>query len=539
MVHAHNVYVTTNNGVVFGEHIPFARDVSPVVNATLDVFKGIPFAVPPIGQMRFRKPLPIPDWSEPWNATYYRKQCWQLFLQNFTDPQDEDCLYLNIWSPDVTGPPKPVMVWIHGGGFVLGTANIGPYDGTVLTSFYDIVYVSINYRLNGFGFLSTGDEELPGNYGLWDQVLALKWIKENIAAFGGDPERITIFGQSAGGASVGFHLVQEESWNYFHRAIMLSGTTMSPWAQETNPANAREDAFLLGRLAGCGVTTTSRELADCLRQVDAYRLTVAITTNNIPLGPVVDGDFFQSDSRSLLNRGHFKKCNVLFSTTADDGTIITARAYPTELLTRFPNSDFETFTAKLGRFMYTYTNDLIVRSIQQQYVDWSKRDAENTNYFNDFVRVSTDEGFLCPAEYTARVYAEANLPVYRALFNHLPKYSTWPDPFVKWRGIAHSEDNPYTFGRGFNPERGHVFTLQEEDLSLNMMQYYTNFAKTGNPNIDLENNTVTSHWEPFTLTNQFVKDLQLDLGDLYGLRASYCAVWNNLIPELITQSGIY
>lgn len=172
----------------------------------------------------------------------------------------------------------------------------------------------------------------------------------------------------------------------------------------------------------------------------------------------------------------------MFSTTADDGTIITARAYPTELLTRRPNSDFETFTAKLGRFLYTYTNDLIVRAIQQQYVDWSTRDVENTNYFYDFVRVSTDEGFLCPADYTARVYAEANLPVYRALFNHLPKYSTWPDPFVKWRGIAHSEDNPYTFGRGFNPERGHVFTLQEEDLSLNMMQYYTNFAKTGYAN---------------------------------------------------------
>ncbi|PIK49377.1 putative acetylcholinesterase [Apostichopus japonicus] len=326
-------------------------------------------------------------------------------------------------------------------------------------------------------------------------------------------------------------------------SILQSGNTMSPWGQETEINNARSDAFLLGRAAGCGLLSSSRDLADCLRGIDAYRLTVAInavllqTTNNIPLGPVVDGDFFLSKSRSLLNMGQFKRCNVILGSTADDGTIVTARAYPSELLADVPVSDYETFTEKLAQFTYTYSNDVIVRAIQQQYVDWKERDDDSTNYFYDFVNVATDEAFLCPAEYMGRAYSKAGLSVYRALFNHKPEQSTWPDRLVKWRGVAHSEDNPFTFGRGFNPDRGHTFSSDEATLSLAMMEYYTNFAKTGNPNQNSDGDVVESEWEPFTLTEPYMKELKPKLGNLIGFRASYCAMHNNLIPDLITNTG--
>ncbi|XP_018536670.2 cholinesterase [Lates calcarifer] len=152
----------------------------------------------------------------------------------------EDCLYLNVWTPtvDKTNPPLPVMVWIYGGGFTGGTASLDLYDGRFLTQTENVIVVSMNYRIGAFGFLSLPDNKnVPGNAGLKDQQLALKWVSKNIAAFGGDPSQVTIFGESAGSGSVGFQVLSPGSQEYFQRAIMESGAPNAPWGTMSHEEN--------------------------------------------------------------------------------------------------------------------------------------------------------------------------------------------------------------------------------------------------------------------------------------------------------------
>ncbi|PIK55601.1 putative acetylcholinesterase isoform X2 [Apostichopus japonicus] len=455
--------VTTSNGVVFGQAVAFNRSSPPLVDTSIHEFLGVPYAKPPIGDLRFRKPEAVDDWSEPWNATFFRPRCWQLAVErNGTDPQDEDCLYLNVWSPDVTRQNIPVMVWIHGGGFVEGASSDLNFDGKVLVAMNDVIMVSMNYRLNAFGFLATGDDELKGNYGLWDQNEALKWIKQNIAAFGGDPNNISLFGQSAGGASVGHHLIAQQSWDYFHRALLISGNMMSPWGLETDIAKARSDAFLLGRLIGCADGLTSAELVTCLRTKDAKEISAAAngvlltTTNVIPTVPVIDGEFITADPRLLLANGNFKQCSVIV-------------------------------------------------------------------------------GIHCTSEHTSREYTTNGNTVYRYFFTHLPKTSYWPSA-PRWIGVAHAEDLPFVFGYGFSPFREWEFTSDEEQLSLDIMRYFTNFAKTGDPNNSGDNDGNSdpeSEWKEFEIPGLVLKEFNPNLNDLTGVRADHCRMWNHNIPSMV------
>ncbi|KAJ8035946.1 Acetylcholinesterase [Holothuria leucospilota] len=548
-----DVFVDTKNGRVKGENVHYIYGPKPSVDTYLDVFKSIPFAKPPIGDLRLRKPEPVEDWSGIWDATYFRPQCWQRQNENRTSLQDEDCLYLNIWSPDVTRTGIPVMVWIHGGAFLTGSNVYSIYDGSALVGLNDVVLASINYRLNAFGFLATGDDELLGNYGLWDQSEALKWIKENIAAFGGDPDRITIFGQSAGGASVGLHLIGQPSWNYFYRAMPISGTTVSPWAVETDAAKARNDAFWVGRVAGCGNTTTGAELAECLRGVSAEELVKAAnavtltTTNVIPLVPVIDGEFITDYPLKLLAEGKFKQCDIFIGNTAEDGTLIVIRAYPGQIVAIIPKSDYETFTKKIKRFTYIDKSDITVDAIEQQYIDWAVADDPNSNYFDEFIHIETDEAFHCPAEHTARTYALSGNKVYRYYFNHLPSTSVWPE-LPRWWGIAHAEDIPFFFGWPFLDNFNWPLSEEEITLSLDMMRYYTNFAKTGvfffffwnqrNPNTGGDNDgedDEESHWPEYEVPGLITKEFKPGLQDLHGVRSDYCQLWNRFLIDL----GVY
>ncbi|XP_026670723.1 cholinesterase-like, partial [Ceratina calcarata] len=200
-------------------------------------FQGIPYGKPPVGPLRFKDPVKVDSWTEVLNATENFKYCPQYVVANYVG--QEDCLYLNVFSPVVNFgnitkdyPKKPVMFWIYGGDFATGAA---------LQDFYapdffledDVVFVSLNYRLDVLGFLALDLPGVKGNSGLKDQVLALKWVQRNIAAFGGDPNRVTIFGESAGSASVSFHLLSSQAEGLFHQAILESGTAICPWAYNT------------------------------------------------------------------------------------------------------------------------------------------------------------------------------------------------------------------------------------------------------------------------------------------------------------------
>uniref|UniRef100_A0A8C2RN22 Carboxylic ester hydrolase n=1 Tax=Capra hircus TaxID=9925 RepID=A0A8C2RN22_CAPHI len=293
----------------------------------VSAFLGIPFAEPPVGPRRFLPPEPKRPWPGVLNATAFQSVCYQYVdtlypgfegteMWNPNRELSEDCLYLNVWTPyPRPSSPTPVLVWIYGGGFYSGASSLDVYDGRFLTQAEGTVLVSMNYRVGAFGFLALpGSREAPGNVGLLDQRLALQWVQENVAAFGGDPASVTLFGESAGAASVGMHLLSPPSRGLFHRAVLQSGAPNGPWAT-VGVGEARRRATLLARLVGCppgGAGGNDTELVACLRARPAqdlvdheWRVLPQESVFRFSFVPVVDGDFLSDTPEALINAGDF------------------------------------------------------------------------------------------------------------------------------------------------------------------------------------------------------------------------------------------
>ena len=290
-------------------------------------FLGVPFAAPPVGELRFKAPEPPKDWKP--NVRQTKKHgdvCWQgkmmefltiMFAPNFT--YSEDCLYLDVYSPNIS-LKLPVLFYIHGGGFEYGTALTYPSD---LLALHGVVVVVIQYRLGPFGFLSTGDSAAPGNFGMLDQVEALKWVKENIEHFGGDPSKVTICGLSAGAASVSLHLMSPLSAGLFRQAIAESGVDLSPFAILSVSSSLRFATQLAQKL-NCATSDHSTMLACMLEQKDADIQKASDSlpfemSDNVRWGPVVDDHFLLDTPRNLRKKGDFKKVKLMISFTSQEG----------------------------------------------------------------------------------------------------------------------------------------------------------------------------------------------------------------------------
>ncbi|XP_066988732.1 juvenile hormone esterase-like [Macrobrachium rosenbergii] len=309
-------------------------------------FYGIPYAEPPIGTLRFKDPVEAKPWSGVRDGSKKPSACVQvpflqlLFGQRFTAdelPGSEDCLYLNVFVPKAAAAAAinrsqgsqglPVMVFIHGGGFVSGSAEeLPPY---VLLS-RDVVLVVLQYRLGFLGFLSTEDSVLPGNYGLKDQTLALQWVQKHIHNFGGDPRRVTIFGQSGGAASVHFQLLSPKARGLFSGAILQSGSAIAPWA--LNPQH-KKTAGDVGSLVGCSQDQGSQAFLECMQTIDPRK--IMLTSQQlfiwftVPLYavPRIDGDFIPNHPLILLNEGSYNKVNIMSGITANEGGLLTLQMY--------------------------------------------------------------------------------------------------------------------------------------------------------------------------------------------------------------------
>lgn len=219
--------VNTLNGKIEGEcyNVPVSYSNDSTIDYEVFTWLSIPYAEPPIKQNRFKKPLPVKSWNNTLNATVWPKSCMQSGNSSFLS---EDCLYLNIfvrsdvYMNNVTNK-QPILIYIHGGGFMVGGSSMDLIEPSTLVAMSNLIVVTINYRLNAFGFMHLSDSEVTGNQGLLDQNMALKWVYENAERFGGDNTKITISGESAGAWSVGYHLFYPNSWPYFRNAIMQSG----------------------------------------------------------------------------------------------------------------------------------------------------------------------------------------------------------------------------------------------------------------------------------------------------------------------------
>jgi len=527
-----------------GQPIVITRDCAVQGTAFSDhqEFLGIPFAAPPVGTLRFAPPLPVTTWSGVLPTQQFRSSCPQPpgFVANIPS-LDEDCLYLNVYTPpNVTFPnhPKthdedpvlerepddaahllPVMVWIHGGGFIDGGA--ASYVGSQLAHNGDIILVSIQYRLNVFGFLAStalsqaSRHGLSGNYGFEDQQAAIAWVVRNISAFGGDPRRITIAGESAGAASVTNHLVSP--WTApFVGAIGESTIGIGPVGIFQEPtlsqAQATGDQFVTA--VGCD---TAPDVVACLRSLPVATLLNA--SASFGWSPIVDGFVIPLEPNIAFRQGLFRRVPILNGTNLTEGQLFA----PLVLLQlgRFPTeADYEGIVAQ-------QFGSAAAPAILAKYPA-----SDFSSPLEAYAIVLTDSGFSCPASAAARVIAEHSVPVYQYEFNEpnaAPSAIFFSIPGFPWID-PHGVELPYVFGgalpgeifgAGFVPADQTPARLR---LSAEIMAYWSQFVKTGTPNRAGE-----PFWPRYHPARDNVQGLNDNTGPEFNFRTQHnCDLWDAL-----------
>ena len=317
--------VSTKNGDIEGLVTSYPK--ASGLFKSVSKFLGVPFATPPTGKLKLKPPQPPVAWKpKVLNATKNGNICWQskmfeFHIKKFSSvfTYSEDCLYLNVFSPNVT-LSLPVMVYVHGGGYEIGEALSSPGD---MLALHGVVVVTIQYRLGPLGFLTTGDSAAPGNLGMLDQVQALKWVQENIKDFGGDPNKVTIFGVSAGGSSVSLHLLSPLSKGLFHQVIAESGVDLSPFATQPVSFGLRFAKELAQKL---DCTSNNHEtMVACIREKKGEDIQKAADsifhgfTDYVRWAPVVDNHFLLDTPQNLRKKGEFQKLKLMISFTSQEG----------------------------------------------------------------------------------------------------------------------------------------------------------------------------------------------------------------------------
>ncbi|XP_017559630.1 cholinesterase-like [Pygocentrus nattereri] len=529
--------VPTNKGKVQGVKLS-----EPGSNGSVVAFLGIPYAKPPLGKLRFSRPEPAEAWSGVWNATNFSSSCLQYVDAKFPgfpgaemwNPNtnlSEDCLYLNVWTPskrlqDPDQPLVPVMVWIYGGGFTTGTASLDVYNGRYLSQSEQVVVVSMNYRLGPLGFLALpGSEDVKGNAALFDQRLALRWVAENIAAFGGNPSSVTLFGESAGAGSVGHHILSVGSHSFFSRAILQSGTPNAVWAA-VETAEAWNRSLTLAQLLDCPLGPSSHEVLACLRSVDPEKI-VGLQFNvtpdpmiiSIPFSPTVDGDFLLDMPDVLIQSGRFLKTELLLGLNQDEGPyflVYGARGFDIHHQSLISREQFlEGVALSLPGF-----SEMALEAAAFQYTDWTDELSGQKNR-DSLGWLVGDRYFSCPLLDFARRYVEHGGSARVYLFDHRSSSNCWP----KWMGVMHGDEIEFVFGIPQNSSRG--YTDEEVTMSRRIMRHWANFAKSGNPSAE------GSAWPPFTVEQQEYVTLNTNPPQtLRMLRAQQCKFWDSFLPKL-------
>nr|AHJ81345.1 carboxylesterase [Locusta migratoria] len=458
-------------------------------------FYRIPYARPPVGPLRFRSPQPPETWTHIRDATTPGPVCTQYASLNERAAYltgAEDCLYLNVFTPELKpAEPLPVMFWIHGGGWIDGS-GIG-YGPDFLLN-HDVVLVTINYRLGPLGFLSTEDAAAPGNFGLKDQTAALRWVRENIAAFGGDPSSVTIFGESAGGASVHYHMLSPLSRGLFHRAISQSGVSLCSWAVP-RPGGLQK-AQKVAALVGCP-TEPSAALVDCLRSVDDYKIvnTTVQSTHYffsplIPFRPAVEGEGEESflPKHPLELKPH-TAVPWLIGVTHDEGCLFAAATIENKQILE----DLKQDGRRLFPLSLSYEGAPQADFITNKLKDFYFSDGEIST--SKLSEMYTDGLFIWNADEAIRKYKDT-APVYYYLLSYKGKYrmSKVFGGGDLDLGVAHADDLFYLFpSNPYYPTSG---DMPEKDYEVvkTMTKLWTDFARTGNPTPDKE----PLHWPRVT-----------------------------------------
>ncbi|XP_046751105.1 esterase E4-like [Diprion similis] len=524
-------------------------------NRNISAFLGIPYGQPPIGNLRFANPVAADGWNGSRNATVDLSMC----PQNSGDivVGDEDCLWLNLYTPQLpentTSALLPVMVYIYGGGFKTGNARSDRYGPEYLLD-ADIVLVLPSYRVGPLGFLSTGDEVASGNWGLKDQVLALKWVQNNIKYFGGDPDRVTLAGASSGSGSVHILTLSDATIGLFHKYITQSGSALSTWAHFPRAAYANR-AFQLGEYVGC-FNHTSESLIDCLRTID---FTDIIATQPLFLewhtypgmvwGPTdepdVEGALLIDSPTNLFAAGKIRDLPWISGVVRDEGTMYSGDFVDDKELFR----DFlENYDFALPLIMcLTYQPDngtSYVDGIKSYYLNNDL--TNNTNVILANITHAFGDGMFRYPAYDALLqqHSLAKNPQYFYTFNY---QGTFTNSYLFHNtttdlGVAHGDDTFYIFApelqfAGLNINK----TTSKKDLEMVdiMVQLWTSFVTNGTPTTLALNGTI---WKPYSAAEnnylQIGNGPEVELNVRYSFFEERMKFWATLKETVKTSTAL-
>uniref|UniRef100_A0A0K0FAU8 COesterase domain-containing protein n=1 Tax=Strongyloides venezuelensis TaxID=75913 RepID=A0A0K0FAU8_STRVS len=419
----HSIELTVDSGSIRGEYLTIgAHDYA--------VFKGVPYAAPPVGSLRFQKPEPPAKWRGVMNATQYPSMCAQKPRTRETDPVNvyrthisEDCLYINIFAPpQFTNNTYPIMVFIHGGNFQRGSSADFPQDA-ILNNFVSrkIIFISFNYRLGPLGFLSTGDEVLPGNIGLWDMIMALKWVKTNAHVFGGDPHNIMLSGHGSGAAAASLLALSPKTEGLFEKIFLMSGTGISPGIVRNTAINA---TWKLQEKLNCR-SFNSSEIFDCLsKHVKDELLDVDRTfyDDYEEFVPIVDGDYGVIPEDPEVLASYRPKIPIMLGTTKDESSLRIVILREKEInLTYMDQKEGENFVHNLTHTFPGFINHpLISEGCKHEYV-WSKINpkANEKDLPESILKMYSHFWYDAPTSRLASYYVKQKVPVYLYSFDHI------------------------------------------------------------------------------------------------------------------------
>ncbi|XP_022099989.1 cholinesterase 1-like [Acanthaster planci] len=538
--------VTTSQGRIVGKRLEFSP-FDPALRRSVDAYLGIPYAEAPVGPLRFKPPV-AKSWSGELQATKLGNRCPQPPLplgENITmaGSFDEDCLCVDVFVPQPGPPNSAVLVYIHGGSFMIGAGVAGGVYPIATAAVGNVIVVTLNYRLGALGFLSTNDDVIRGNMGLLDQRLAMEWVRDNIKAFGGDPTRVAIFGESAGAASLGLHMLSPGSRGLYRGAILESGNAAAPWAT-IQGSKARGRAFTLGKLVGCE-RQTSEDLLECLQQLEGFDKIIenqhekSLSESGggaLPFVPVVDGEVIPADPKDLYEQGAINDAVSIIGANADEGMFFIKPFFPDNIY-KAPFVDSYSFDVYVRCFLALIVSpELIVAdAAKMMYINTTCANAPDCDYLQSLSQVLGDAMFVCPGVKTAKAFTKAGRKVYHYNMKYVATTTLMGN---NWTKAMHGDDLIFIGGLPLYPSARWSFTDDEALMSIQTIKYWANLAKTGNPNLssltgEQGEEGKLPEWPLFTLEEMAYKDLSPSMGNGRGIKMRECLMWNEFIPKLV------
>ncbi|XP_053402698.1 uncharacterized protein LOC123550608 [Mercenaria mercenaria] len=541
------VTVNTNLGSIMG----FQENISVDGKQKLiSKFLGIPFAESTAGINRFRKPVPKAQFQGTFDARNSPAACYQQSVQDTATVKDavngfsEDCLTLNIYVPHElrANDLLPVMVWIYGGGFTQGAASI--YKPEALALFGNVIVVTINYRIGMFGFLRDSNGAFPGNQGLWDQHLAIKWVHDNIDSFLGYKDEITIFGESAGGASVMFQALYPGNDGLFKRVIAQSGAAVAPWA--VKEVSSFETYF---SDQGCG--PNSKTFVTCLQSKDPSSL----QSNKTLFGPVIDGEFLVDSPNEIMHgnsaktakaRDFFASLDIMVGANNVDGAFYLGYFAVSYLEYNISKNEFRgtVVPSIVNENLFPKDNDTklaLEKMLTFFYTNWKDPD-DYISIRTQSLDLSTDVAFFAPASQTVDAHATLNSGK-TYFYEFAVPVRTHVEPVPSWvKGSNHADEIQFVLGIPLLSNASIFglsninYTSEEKQVSRATMALWSNFAKSGNPNMPMDVTFFTNTaWPEYDMTSQRYFQISNQMSPASVIEGFYprrMAFWSDIVPEI-------